>query len=50
VISADNRILECAVASGASAIVTGDKELLALGNYEGIGTMTVARLVYTLPE
>jgi putative PIN family toxin of toxin-antitoxin system len=33
----DNRILECAVASGASAIVTGDKELLALKSYEGIG-------------
>jgi putative PIN family toxin of toxin-antitoxin system len=46
----DNRILECAVASGASAIVTGDKELLALGNYEGIGIMTVAELLYTFPE
>jgi len=46
----DNRILECAVASGASAIVTGDKELLALGSYEGIGTMTVAGLLYAFPE
>ncbi len=46
----DNRILECAVASGASAIVTGDRELLALGNYEGIGIMTVAGLLYTFPE
>jgi uncharacterized protein len=46
----DNRILECAVASGASAIVTGDKELLALGSYEGIGIMTVAGLLYTFPE
>ncbi len=45
----DNRILECAVASGASAIVTGDKELLALGSYEGIGIMTVAGLLYTFP-
>jgi uncharacterized protein len=45
----DNRILECAVASGASAIVTGDKELLALGSYEGIGTMTVAGLLYAFP-
>ena len=46
----DNRILECAVAAGASAIVTGDRELLALKNYEGIGIMTVAELLYTFPE
>jgi predicted nucleic acid-binding protein len=38
------------VASGAVAIVTGDKELLALGNYEGIGVMTVAELLYSFPE
>ena len=46
----DNRILECAVEAGASAIVTGDKELLALKSYEGIGIMTVAELLYTFPE
>jgi uncharacterized protein len=46
----DNRILECAVAAGASAIVTGDKHLLALKNYEGIGIMTVAELLYTFPK
>jgi len=49
VVEPDNRILECAVASGASAIVTGDKELLALGSYEGIGIMTVVELLYTFP-
>jgi putative PIN family toxin of toxin-antitoxin system len=38
----DNRILECAVAAGASAIVTGDEHLLALKTYAGIGIMTVA--------
>jgi putative PIN family toxin of toxin-antitoxin system len=32
----DNRILECAVAGHADAIVTGDKALLALKRYEGI--------------
>jgi len=48
--AADNRILECAVASGASAIVTGDKQLLALKAYEGIGIMTVAELLYAFPE
>jgi putative PIN family toxin of toxin-antitoxin system len=46
----DNRILECALAAQASAIVTGDKHLLALGVYEGIGVMTVAELLYTFPK
>ncbi len=46
----DNRVLECAVAAGAVAIVTGDKELLSLKDYEGIGIMTVADLLYSFPE
>ncbi len=46
----DNRILECAVAAGAAAIVTGDKDLLALKNHESIGIMTVAELLYAFPE
>jgi putative PIN family toxin of toxin-antitoxin system len=33
----DNRILECAVAGHADAIVTGDLAMLALAEYEGIG-------------
>jgi putative PIN family toxin of toxin-antitoxin system len=45
----DNRVLECAVAAGAVAIVTGDKELSSLKNYEGIGIMTVADLLYSFP-
>ncbi|MBI3399419.1 MAG: putative toxin-antitoxin system toxin component, PIN family [Deltaproteobacteria bacterium] len=32
----DNRILECATAGKADAIVTGDKEMLKLGKYGGI--------------
>jgi len=32
----DNRILECALAGGAELIVTGDKEMLALGDHEGV--------------
>jgi putative PIN family toxin of toxin-antitoxin system len=32
----DNRILECAVSGRADVIVTGDKEILKLGEYEGI--------------
>jgi len=31
---ADNRILECAVFGKADVLVTGDKEILKLGNYE----------------
>lgn len=32
----DNRILECAVESKSDYIVTGDKDLLRLGQFEGI--------------
>lgn len=37
----DNRILECAVTGRAAAIVTGDKILLALKNYESIRLLTL---------
>ena len=46
----DNRILECAVSAGASAIVTGDRHLLRLKTYEGIGIMTVSELLYAFPD
>ena len=32
----DNRILECAVAGGVDAIITGDRLLLALREYRGV--------------
>ena len=32
----DNRILECAVAGGADAIVTGDRAMLALREYRSV--------------
>lgn len=38
----DNRILECAVECNAEAIVTGDKAMLAIGEYEGIRLVTLA--------
>ncbi|HSG05533.1 MAG TPA: putative toxin-antitoxin system toxin component, PIN family, partial [Nitrospiria bacterium] len=38
----DNRILECAVEGKAEAIVTGDKTMLAIGEYEGIRMITLA--------
>jgi len=33
---ADNRILECALTGRAEAVVTGDRALLALGEYRGV--------------
>lgn len=46
----DNRILECALAAKADLIVTGDKHLLKLKNYQGIGIVRVADLLYTVRE
>ena len=43
----DNRILECALAGNAQAIVTGDKGLLALKSFEGIDLMTLASYLGT---
>ena len=36
----DDVILECAIVASAELIVTGDKDLLALGEYEGIRILT----------
>jgi putative PIN family toxin of toxin-antitoxin system len=38
---ADNRILECALAGKAEVIVTGDKGLLRLRTFEGIGIVNL---------
>ena len=38
----DNRILECAVSAGSDYIVTGDKDLLRLGQYGGIRIVRVS--------
>lgn len=38
----DNRVLECAVAAGADAIVTGDREMLALGEHAGVRILSLA--------
>lgn len=37
----DNRILECASAGRADSIVTGDKALLQLKNFEGVHILTL---------
>lgn len=37
----DNRIVECAVASSSETIVSGDRHLLALGQFRGISVLRV---------
>ena len=41
----DNRILECAVAGRADAIVTGDQALLALREYQGVRIISLREYV-----
>ena len=38
----DDMVLECAVVGGASHIVTGDRHLLSLGNYQNIAIVRAA--------
>ncbi len=38
----DNRILECAIKAQAEFIVTGDRQLLALSQYEGVKILRLA--------
>ena len=37
----DNRVLECAVAGKADAVVTGDKAMLQLGEFQGISLLSL---------
>lgn len=43
----DNRILECAVAGKADAIVTGDQAMLRLGAYQGIRIISLKEFLGT---
>ena len=38
----DNRIVECALAANAQLIVTGDRAMLALGEYRGIRIISLS--------
>jgi putative PIN family toxin of toxin-antitoxin system len=42
---ADNRVIEAAVAARADFIVTGDQDLLSIGEYEGIRIVSPARFL-----
>jgi len=46
----DNRVLEAALAGEAGYIVTGDRHLLALGDFQGVEIVTPARFVAVLAE
>lgn len=46
----DNRVLECAHAGGADVIVTGDKAMLALGEYRSIRIMTLRAFLTSLGD
>jgi putative PIN family toxin of toxin-antitoxin system len=43
--SADNRILECALAARADIIVSGDREMLALGRWKGMEVLSLRQFV-----
>jgi len=45
----DNRILECALAGRADAIVTGDRALLALGEFRGVRVMSLRDYLDVVP-
>jgi uncharacterized protein len=45
----DNRVLECAVTAGSQYIVSGDNDLLQLGQYNSIQIVRVADFLKLLP-
>ena len=46
----DNRILECACTAESQAIVTGDKDLLRLGEFRGIPILTVRSILTRIQQ
>ena len=45
----DNRILECAITGRADVIVTGDRAMLELGEYQGVRIMTLREFLGAFP-
>lgn len=45
----DDRVLECAVAAGSHYLVTGDNDLLRIGQYSGIQIVRVADFMKLVP-
>ncbi len=46
----DDRVLECAVTAKAELIVTGDSDLLDLGEYDGINIIQVAEFLNRMED
>ena len=46
----DNRYLECAVDGGADFVVSGDRHLLDLKEFKGIGILTPREFLKVLPQ
>ncbi|MDF5733241.1 MAG: putative toxin-antitoxin system toxin component, PIN family [Rhizonema sp. PD38] len=46
----DDMVLECALIGGATYIVTGDKDLLSLGNYQNILIIKAANFIAIMDE
>ena len=46
----DDRVLECAVASGSQFIISGDKHLLRLVQYENIRILKVSEFLSLIPK
>jgi putative PIN family toxin of toxin-antitoxin system len=43
----DNRILECALEGRVAAIVTGDREMLKLGSFEGVKVLSLRAFLHS---
>lgn len=46
----DNAVLECALKADADYVITGDSDILELGNFRGIETATPAEFVDEFPD
>lgn len=44
----DDRIIECAVAAGSEAVVTGDRDLLRLQTFENVKIVSVANFLASI--
>jgi putative PIN family toxin of toxin-antitoxin system len=45
---ADNKFIECALASGADYVISGDKHLLKIGSYKKIKMLSVSEFLQVL--
>jgi predicted nucleic acid-binding protein len=46
----DDRVIECAIASGSQFIISGDNHLLRLNHYENIRILKLSEFLRLIPE